>query len=162
MVADAEIPAGTVLEPQHLRTVHVAAELVPPGTVSAATELLGRETTRVIPAETPVQRELLSGARPPDVPAGSALMVVPIPDVLAPRLTPGAQIELIVSSPDGTAPLHIPASVVELPATTLEDPSVLGQGSSGQSPVVVAVDRARSGELSHSLAEGWLSISLIG
>lgn len=162
VVASADLPVGTVLGEQHLHTLRVAAELAPPDVTSDPAELLGRRTALTVPAGTPILPGLLDGDGTAVVAEGSALMAVPAPAVLVPHLAPGARIEILSSNPDAGTAVRIPARVVELPVSARSQESVMGQGSPGQEHVLVAVDRARTGELAHAISEGWLTISIIG
>lgn len=162
VVAAAEdLSAGTVLTAQHLRTVRVAAELVPPGSASAPGQLVGREVALDVPARTPLLPGLLLGDGAAAIPEGSALMALPVPAVLVPRLVPGMHLDVLTSGPD-------PASVAAVPAVVVEPPDaggaadVLGQGTAGTAQVLVSVERSRAREVAHALREGWVSVSIVG
>lgn len=162
VVTALELPAGTELEEHQLREVRVAAELVPAGTPTTREELVGRETALSLPAGAPLLPGTLRGGGMAQVPEGFVLMAVPIPAVLASRLTPGAEIEILSSGPDSASPERLSARVVELANTPSAGSSIVAPGIGDSVEVLVAVERHRSGDLAHSLHEGWLSISLIG
>ena len=88
VVADQDLPAGTVLEAEHLRTVHVAEELLPVGAPSGPDEVIGQRTAHPLPAGAPLLPTALAAEEHPVLPAGMALMVVPVPGALAPHLSP--------------------------------------------------------------------------
>ncbi|APX31538.1 hypothetical protein BH708_01000 [Brachybacterium sp. P6-10-X1] len=156
-----DLPAGTVLTDQHLRTVRVATELVPAGSSSTPKQLVGREIALDIPARTPLLPGLLIGDGAAAVPEGSALMALPVPAVLVPRLVPGAHLDVLTSGPDPASVAAVPAVVVELPdAGGTED--VLGQGTTGAAQVLVSVERPRAREVAHAMREGWVSVSIVG
>lgn len=162
MVTALELPAGTTLQEHQLREVRIAAELVPVGTPTAREELVGRETVLSLPAGTPLLPGMLRGGGRTEVPEGFVLMAVPVPVLLASRLSPGAEIEILSTGPSPTSPERISARVVELPSAASAGSSIVAPGTPDSAEVLVAVERRRSGDLAHSLHEGWLSISLIG
>ncbi|MGP9845746.1 SAF domain-containing protein [Brachybacterium sp. 107] len=162
VVTAVELPAGTELAAHQLREIRIAAELVPAGAPATREELVGRETALPLPAGAPVLPGVLTGGGAAEVPEGSVLMAVPIPAVLASRLTPGAEIEILSTGPDLGSPERIAARVVEVPAAQPTGSSIVAPGAGVPADVLVAVERHRSGDLAHSLHEGWLSISLIG
>lgn len=164
LVAAEDLPGGQPLAAEHLREVEVAASLLPAGTTSTHEELLGRETTVPVPQGTPILPGLLDGGDDSVVPAGSALMAVPAPGVLAPHLLPGTQVEILASGPDPGAPQRIPAQVVDLPGSAAEPAAagIGGTGSGGDVVVLVTVDRPRAGDLADAMGEGWLTLSVVG
>lgn len=161
IVADEDLPAGTVLGPEHLRTVRTAEQLLPAEAPTAAEHVLGRATTHPVPAGAPLLDVFLSGEGQPSLPEGAVLMVVPIPDLLAPHLSPGTRVELLPADPALDSPGAITAQVVEAAPTT---PSTVGLGGagSGSTQILVAVDRASSGELAHALGAGTVMVAVIG
>lgn len=161
VVADAELPAGTVLEARHLRTARVAAELAPEGSVRSLEDLVGSRTAQTIPSGAPLWAGMLEGEEPSEIPEGSVVMAVPVPEVLLPRLTKDAQLEILASTPGISSPARIPARVLDAP-TVSSSGSVLEQGGMGQAQVVVSVDGTRSGDIALAVAEGWLAVSPIG
>ncbi|MFC7373645.1 MULTISPECIES: SAF domain-containing protein [unclassified Brachybacterium] len=161
VIAGADLPAGTVLEPGHLRTVRVAAELVPDGTAQSPAEVLGQETALAVPSGTPILSGLLDGGAAA-IPEGSSLLAVPVPAVLTPHLGPGSEIEVLTSSPVTAGTTATPARVVELSEDGEGEAAVLDAGSAGQAYVLVAVDRSRTAELARAIGEGAVTISIIG
>lgn len=163
VVADVELPAGTVLDAHHLRSVRVAVDLVPPGAVSSAEGLVGQETAVRVPADSPVLTGALDGGELSAVADGSALMAVPVPAALAPLLIPGSQVEIIGSTPESAVPRRILAHVVEVPSDRdPETSSMLSSGTAAPAQVLIAIDRDDAAVLARSSAEGWLSVALIG
>lgn len=156
VVADEDLAAGTLLAPEHLRTIRIAPELVPPETLTAPEEVLGRTVARPLGAGSPFLPGLLEEPITALVPEGSVLMAVPVPEALAPHLAPGTRIELL--STDPTAVVRVPAQVVELAGTAA--------GTLGSAPataqVLVVVDRSRAGEVAHALGTGSVMVSVIG
>lgn len=161
IVADDDLPAGTVLGPEHLRTVRTAAQLLPPEAPTTAEHVLGRATAHPVRAGTPLLDVLLSGEGQPSFPEGAVLMVVPIPDLLAAHLGPGTRIELLLADPTLDSPRGITAQVVDA-GPTAASPAGLGGAGTGSNQILVAVDRSRSGELAHALGTGTVMVSVIG
>lgn len=161
IVADEDLPVGTVLGPQHLRTVRTAADLVPAEAATSAERVLGRALTHPVPAGTPLLDPFLAGDGPPALPEGAVLMVVPVPDLLAPHLRPGTTIELLPIDPALDSPLAIAAQVIDA-APTAASTAALGGAGTGSTQILVAVDRSRSGELAHALGAGAVMVSVIG
>ncbi|MDN5685768.1 MAG: SAF domain-containing protein [Brachybacterium sp.] len=161
VTAAEDLSAGTVLTEQHLDTVRVAAELVPPGSAGAPEQLVGREVALDVAARTPLLPGLLIGDDAAAIPEGSALMALPVPAVLVPRLVPGTHLDVLTSGPDPASVSAVPAVVVEPPdAGGTED--VLGQGTAGTTQVLVSLERPRAREVAHALREGWVSVSIVG
>ncbi|MGO1979041.1 SAF domain-containing protein [Brachybacterium tyrofermentans] len=162
VVTAVDLPAGTELSEHQLREVRIAAELVPTGAPTSQEDVVGRETALPLPAGAPVLPGVLTGGGPTELPEGFVLMAVPVPSALVPRLTPGVEIEILSTGPDLSSPERITARVVELPAAQPTGSSLVAPGAGASTEMVVAVERTRSGDLAHSLHEGWMSISLIG
>lgn len=161
IAADEDLPTGTVLGPEHLRTVRTAVQLAPAEAPSTAEQVLGRTTTHPVPAGTPLLDPFLSGDGQLDLPEGAALMVVPVPDLLAPHLSPGTDIELLTVGPSPDAVESITGQVVHA-APTAPSAVDLSGGGTGSTQILVAVDRSRSGELAHALGAGAVMVSVIG
>lgn len=161
IVADDDLPAGTVLGPDHLRAVRTAAQLLPADAPTAPEQVLGRTTTSPVTAGTPLLDVLLSGDGPTVIPEGAVLMAVPVPELLAPHLNPGTRIELLPTDAFSETHGGITAQVVEAAAA---DSATVGLGSAGagSTQILVAVDRSRSGELAHALAAGTVTVAMIG
>ena len=162
VVTAVDLPAGTELSEHQLREVRIAADLVPTGAPTSPEDVVGRETALPLPAGAPVLPGALTGGGPTELPDGFVLMAVPVPAVLIPRLEPGAEIEILSSGPGTASPERLAARVVELPSAQPAGSSIVPPGGSVSTDVLVAVERTRSGDLAHSLHEGWMSISLIG
>lgn len=162
VVTAVDLPAGTELSEHQLREVRIAADLVPTGAPTSPEDVVGRETALPLPAGAPVLPGALTGGGPTELPDGFVLMAVPVPAVLISRLTPGAEIEILSTGPDLSSPERITARVVELPAAQPSGSSIMAPATGASTEMVVAVERTRSGDLAHSLHEGWMSISLIG
>ncbi|WP_345078332.1 SAF domain-containing protein [Brachybacterium paraconglomeratum] len=161
IVANEDLPVGTVLGPEHLRTVRTAVQLVPAEAPTKAEDVLGRTTALPVPAGTPLLDPYLSADGQPALPKGAVLMVVPVPDLLAPHLSPGTDIELLVASTSQDARKSIAAQVVRSVPTTAPDAALSGSGT-GSSQILVAVGRSRAGELAHALGAGTLMVAVIG
>ncbi len=161
IVADEDLPVGTVLGPEHLRTVRTAVELVPAEAPTSAEQVVGRAITHPVPAGTPLLDPFLAGDGQPALPDGAVLMVVPVPDLLAPHLSPGTTIELLPIDPALGSSQGISAQVLEA-ATTATSTAALGSAGTGSTQILVAVDRSRSGELAHALGAGAVMVSVIG
>ena len=105
VVAAGDLPTGTELGPQHLRTVEVASSLVPGGASSSVAELEGERLAGPVAEGGAVLPADVVGAEGPAIPEGTALVAVPVPEVLLPHLAAGTRIELLMSDPvDGTIP----------------------------------------------------------
>lgn len=161
IVANQDLPVGTVIGPEHLRTVRIAAQLLPVDAVTSPEHLLGRTTISPVSAGSPLLDVLLSGGGQPYLPDGAVLMVVPIPELLAPHLSPGTRIELLPTDAVTGTSGGIIAQVIEAAAP---GPSTvdLGGSGTGSTQILVSVDRAHSGELAHALGAGNVLVSVIG
>lgn len=160
VVAAAELPAGTLLGPEHLRSVAVAPQLVTAGATTRPDDLVGRTLRHPVGAGTALVPAMLEepGAEP--IGTGRVLMAVPVPAVLLAHLRPGSEIFLLPASPVDPTGAPIPARVVDLPADQ-QTGSPLGTGPAGPQ-ALVSVQTSRSHELAHALAGGPVSISVIG
>lgn len=161
VVADQDLPAGTVLEAEHLRTVHVAEELLPVGAPSGPDEVIGQRTAHPLPPGAPLLPTALAAAEHPVLPAGMALMVVPVPGALAPHLSPGTRVELFPTDLASGAGAGITAQVMQ-GAESSAGAAVLGDGTGGMSEILVAVPREGARELAHALSTGTISLAVIG
>lgn len=161
VVADQDLPAGTVLEAEHLRTVHVAEELLPVGAPSGPDEVIGQRTAHPLPAGAPLLPTALAAEEHPVLPAGMALMVVPVPGALAPHLSPGTRVELFPTELASGAGAGITAQVMQ-GAESSAGAAVLGDGTGGMSEILVAVPRHDARELAHALSTGTISLAVIG
>ena len=161
VVAAGDLPTGTELGPQHLRTVEVASSLVPSGASSSVADLDGEllagpvaEGGAVLPAD-------LIGAEGPAIPDGTALVAVPVPEVLLPHLAAGTRIELLMNDPvDGTGS-RVPAEVRSLSADAVTSGSLASPESSGTEALVL-VERQSAGDVAHALGAGTVTVSVIG
>lgn len=161
LVLTEDLPAGTVLAPEHLRAVRVAEQLAPAAAPRAPEEVLGLATAHPLPAGTALLPAMLAGQEQTAIPEGTALMAVPVPDVLLPHLTPGSRVELFPTDPTTGAGAGISALVVE--DVPQGSPSGALAGTPGASPdILVAVSRAQAGELAHALGTGTVAVSVIG
>ncbi|GAA1488265.1 SAF domain-containing protein [Brachybacterium sacelli] len=160
VAAAVDLEPGTVLAEQHLRTVRVADELAPPGVVSSPAQLVGREVALRVPAGTPLLPGLLVAAGAAAIPEDSALMALPVPAALVPRLAPGAHLDLLTSGLDASSVAAVPAVVVEPPESEDAD-AMIGQSPSGTAHVLVSVERSRTREVAHAVREGWVTVSIV-
>lgn len=160
VVADAPLEAGAVLTPSDLRTTRVAAELVPTGSATDISQVLGRLTRVPLPAGTPLLPGMLEDPDALQIPEGSVAMVVPSPEALVPHLSPGTGIVLLVSDPTGVETLSIPAEVLDV-ITPAGSATALGTGTGG-AEIVVAVGRTDSREVAQALRGGSVIVAVIG
>lgn len=160
VVLRSDLPAGTVLRQEHLGTLRIAEELIPPQAARSVHDLAGRTTALPLADGTPVLPGMLEDEGAATIPPGSVLMAVPVPSVLVPHLGPGARIELLSADPVTGAALRVAATVVEL------SPPGRGTGAPGAVPgspaAIIALDRTRSGEVAQALGAGALTVSIIG
>lgn len=161
VVAREQIPAGTELAPEHLRTVRIADQLVPEDAPTGTQDLLGRTTAVPLVPGAPVLPAVLAGPQSVAVPAGSVLMVVPVAEVLLPHLRPGIELELLLPDPVSGHIGRVPAQVIEV-AEDAQETDALGSGAAGTMAVLVAVERARAGELAHALGAATVEVAVIG
>ena len=159
VVAAEDLPTGTALEAEQMRTVEVASSLVPSGAATAVEDLVGERLAAPVAADGPIlSGDLLATGEDP-LPEGTALLAVPVPEVLLPHLRSGTRIELLMSDPvDGSA-TRIPAEIRSLsPATGT---GALGTGTDTGVQALVLVDRQRSGEVAHALGTSNVAVSVI-
>lgn len=161
VVAREQLPAGTELAPEHLRTVRIADQLVPDGAPASSQELLGRTTVIPLGAGAPLLPPVLAGPQSVTTPAGSVLMVVPVAEVLLPHLRPGIELELLLPDPVSGSIGRVPAQVIEVTDGD-QGPDALGSGAPGTMAVLVAVERPRAGELAHALGAATVEVAVIG
>lgn len=159
VVAAEDLPTGTALEAEQMRTVEVASSLVPSGAATAVEDLVGERLAAPVAADGPIlSGDLLATGEDP-LPEGTALLAVPVPEVLLPHLRSGTRLELLMSDPvDGSA-TRIPAEIRSLsPATGT---GALGTGTDAGVQALVLVDRQRSGEVAHALGTSNVAVSVI-
>ena len=159
VVAAEDLPTGTALEAEQMRTVEVASSLVPSGAATAVEDLVGERLAAPVAADGPIlSGDLLATGEDP-LPEGTALLAVPVPEVLLPHLRSGTRIELLMSDPvDGSA-TRIPAEIRSLSHAT--GTGALGTGTDAGVQALVLVDRQRSGEVAHALGTSNVAVSLI-
>jgi hypothetical protein len=161
VVADTPLAAGTVLAAEHLRTAQIAPELVPEGTAQEIEQVLGRTTLHPLDAGAPLLPGALEAPGVPVVPEGSALMAVPVPEVLVPHLRPGTAIELLSTDPSRFAGTGIRAHVVEVVAAESSAGALAG-AAVGTAQALVTVERAQAGDMARALGDGTVVVSVIG
>ncbi|WP_434176931.1 SAF domain-containing protein [Brachybacterium conglomeratum] len=159
VVAAEDLPTGTALEAEQMRTVEVASSLVPSGASTAVEDLVGERLAAPVAADGPILSGDLLATGEDSLPEGTALLAVPVPEVLLPHLRSGTRIELLMSDPvDGSA-TRIPAEIRSLsPATGT---GALGTGTDAGVQALVLVDRQRSGEVAHALGTSNVAVSVI-
>ncbi|HJB11920.1 MAG TPA: SAF domain-containing protein [Candidatus Brachybacterium merdavium] len=162
VVAAAELPIGTELEAEHLRTVRVAESLAPPRAVDGPEQLTGRRTMTKVPEGVPVVPGMLEGEAAAVVPEGSSMMAISAPAVLAPHLVPGTAVEILSSTPEAGSTRHIRARVVEVAPREPGAGSGLAGPTAGETVVLVSVDPSGARELAHATHEGWVQITIVG
>ena len=161
VVAAGDLPTGTELGPQHLRTVEVASSLVPGGASSSVAELEGERLAGPVAEGGAVLPADVVGAEGPAIPEGTALVAVPVPEVLLPHLAAGTRIELLMSDPvDGTGS-RVPAEIRSLSADAATSGTPVSPGSSGTEALVL-VERQSAGDVAHALGAGTVTVSVIG
>ena len=177
LVARTDLPAGTVLAPEHLRTVALSDSLLPAGVPTEAEALLGRRVVRPLPAGTPLLPAVLEDPGAPAIPSGQAVMAVPVPEVLLPHLAPGTAIELLPTVPVPSAaasvggqqlaehssamPSAIPARVVTVPAGPAGAEGPVAPAATAVE-VLVTVEVTRSRDVAHALVSGGVVVAVIG
>lgn len=159
VVAAEDLPTGTALEAEQMRTVEVASSLVPSGAATAVEDLVGERLAAPVAADGPIlSGDLLATGEDP-LPEGTALLAVPVPEVLLPHLRSGTRIELLMSDPvDGSA-TRIPAEIRSL--SPAKGTGALGTGTDAGVQALVLVDRQRSGEVAHALGTSDVTVSVI-
>ena len=161
VVAAGDLPTGTELGPQHLRTVEVASSLVPGGASSSVAELEGERLAGPVAEGGAVLPADVVGAEGPAIPEGTALVAVPVPEVLLPHLAAGTRIELLMSDPvDGTGS-RVPAEIRSLSADAATSGPPVSPGSSGTEALVL-VERQSAGDVAHALGAWTVTVSVIG
>ncbi|NMA76819.1 MAG: hypothetical protein GX960_06105 [Actinomycetales bacterium] len=161
LVASRDLPAGTELTPEHLRTVRVAEELLPEQALSSSDDVLGLSTAHALPEGAPLLRSTLEVEDTSSIPEGTALMALPVTAVLLPHLVPGSEVALLPTDPMTGAGAGITGSVVTVPASGSAE-GALGASPGAAPEIVVAVPRSRAGELAHALGAGAVTVSVIG
>lgn len=161
VVAAGDLPTGTELAPEHLRTVEVASSLVPDGAVSSPDVLEGEHLAGPVAEGGAILPADLVGADGLPVPEGTALMAVPVPEVLLPHLAVGTRIELLMSDPVDGSSKRVPAEIRSLSEASRAS-GALGTTGSATPEALVLVERHSAGEVAHALSAGTVSVSVIG
>lgn len=161
VVTAVAIPAGTMITEDHLRTVEVAADLVPEGTAASVEETVGTTTSVPLAEGTPLMPGMLASDTATDIPPGRSLLVMSAPVQLRDRLHPGTELEIHHSTADPARPGRTAATVVEVAAETTGAVTGLA-GTSSDLVVLVTVDRADAVEVAHATREGWSILSIVG
>ncbi|PMC74613.1 MULTISPECIES: SAF domain-containing protein [unclassified Brachybacterium] len=156
-----DLPIGTVLAPEDLTMVRVAARLVPVGAVQEPADLVGRTVTVPVPAGTAVLEPMLEDPAASAVPEGSALVAVPAPEALTAHLRPGTAVALQLSDPITGQSREVEGVVLQAPAAAADSP-LPGNAAGGGAPMIVQVSRADVGEVAHSLTAGGVTVTVIG
>ncbi|MEE1649459.1 SAF domain-containing protein [Brachybacterium sp. J144] len=163
LVLHRDAAAGEQLQREDLRTERLAVELVPAGALASVDELAGRETLIPLSAGTPLLEGMLEDRTDSTiVPEGSALLAVPAPAVLTPHLRAGARLELQTASALDPAPRGVPATVLEAPSEAVGMEAVTRSTSAGAVQVLVVLDRRDTARVASAVAEGSISVSVIG
>lgn len=161
VVAAQDLPAGTELAPEHLRTVEIASSLVPAGAADAVGALEGERLAAPVAEGSALLAEDLLGTEGMPLDEGTALMAVPVPEVLVPHLRSGTRIELLMSDPVDATTSRVRAEVRSLAASAAADDPVAVGASPGVQALVL-VDRHRSGEVAHALGTSTVTVAVIG
>lgn len=163
LVATRPLPAGTVLAPSHLRTVRIAAALVPEGALTDPGVAAGRTLRQDLAERSPVLPGHLAAPEEVIDLHGRARMVLPLDAALLPHVSVGTRLRIVLSGPEPGATRTVDAQVVDPP----EAPSTPGAGPAtglaggGTVPVVVAVDPEGAVDVAHSMSEGWVSATVL-
>ena len=153
VVAAGDLPTGTELGPQHLRTVEVASSLVPAGAASSEDELEGERLARPVTEGGAILPSDIVGAEVRPIPEGTALVAGARPRGAPAALAAGTRIELLMSDPvDGTGS-RVPAEIRSLSADAATSGPPVSPGSSGTEALVL-VERQSAGDVAHALARG--------
>lgn len=161
VVAGQDLEPGTVLEPEHLRVVEVAADLVPTGSPTSPEELTGRVTVIPLAAGTPLLPGTLEDEGSPSIPEGDSLMAVTAPSVLAPHLRPGTGVEILHSAAGSGSTARTSATVLEV--TSGATSAVAGvTGGGGEVVVLVTLSRSGAQDVAHATREGWSIVTVVG
>ena len=162
VVAAAELPIGTELEAEHLRTVRVAEDLAPPRAADGPEQLTGRCTVTSVPEGVPVVPGMLEGEAAAVVPGGSSMMAISAPAVLVPHLVPGTAVEILSATPEAGGTRRTRARVVEVASREEGTVSGLAGPMAGETVVLVTVDPSGARDLAHAIHEGWVQITIVG
>ena len=161
VVTDVALEAGTVLTASHLRTVRVAEDLVPAGAAHEVDGVLGRAVRVPLDAGAPVLPGVLESPDAAEVPEGSVLMAVPVPEALVPHLRPGTAIELLPTDPVLLGGSGVRARVLEV-VPSRGGTSALAGTAAGTAEALVTIERSRAGEVAHALGMGAVVVTVIG
>jgi len=160
VVAAEDLQPGTALDAEQLRTVEVATSLVPSGAATSVTDLVDARLAAPVAEGGPILAGNLLGAEENPLPEGTALLAVPIPEVLLPHLRTGTRIELLMSDPVDGSSTRIPAEVRALSGAPAAS-GALGSGVDAEVQALVLVERQRSGEVAHALGTSNVTVSVI-
>src|SRR5699024_9048378 len=139
VVAAAELPIGTELEAEHLRTVRVAESLAPPRAVDGPEQLTGRRTMTKVPEGVPVVPGMLEGEAAAVVPGRPSMWPTGAPSEPAAQRVPGTAAEVRPSAPEAGTTRHIRARVVEVAPREPGARSGLAGPTAGETVVLVSV-----------------------
>jgi len=130
-VAARQLPAGTTLAADDVRTVPMIAELAPSGAPSAEDQVLGRQTVVEVPAGTPLVPGVVHGdGIRPSVPPGLALAAVRLADPgIARLLQPGDRVKVLAATNDPSGAPSGAQTLVERALVVLIDDG--GDGPAG-------------------------------
>ncbi len=156
LTAARDLPAGTVLADDDLRSVAYAEGTAPAG---LARKPVGRVLAAPLRAGEPVTDVRVLGRSLVAAYPGTVAMPVRLPDAaMAALLRVGDRIDLVAADPQGAAPARLVGSelpVVVLPGATQDDAS----GALAGRLVVLAVPQSLSEEIAQASVTGFLTFT---
>jgi Flp pilus assembly protein CpaB len=147
VVASRDLAAGTVIEPDHVRSVGMPTAIVPAGTASDARQLVGETVAGPVRAGEPLtDRRVVADSLLAGYPAGSVAAPVRVTDAdVVALIQVGDRVDVYAADPrteQAARLIVVDAPVVSVPAT--------GDSSSQGGLVVLAVDASDAALLAAS------------
>lgn len=167
VIAASDLPAGSLLSAQHLRTVSVAASAVPPDSFTAAAQLSGRRLATPLKRGSPLMQTslvgtgLLTGAPPGSV----AVSVRPADPAIVALLAPGQLVDVVLAGPDGQQPAGNPqvlAAHAPVLWTAPDGASPWPGATEGGAVVVLAAAADEAAALAAAAGAGHIHLILTG
>lgn len=160
VVAAADLPAGTVIGPEHLTVVDLPPTAVRGEPPLREEQLLGAVLTQPVPEGAWLRPDGVDASSGRALPAGTAAVSVPVDPSLLPLLHEGSEVRITLSGTDPTAPRTIRATVISLPEAQKSAGDGLVPDTSGLS-VVLAVQTRDLRDIAISTFEGWVYLSVL-
>lgn len=156
---------GHVLDASDLRTVQIPRALVPPGSGTDPSALIGlRLPSPLHEGDILRPEELAAEAAAPDT-RGLAQLVLPVDPSLRERLVPGDALSIVLSTPDPGQTLVVDAVVVDVPvaAATADGGELWAESGSGSqgTAVIVGIAPPNARDVAYATHEGWFLITFI-